>query len=34
LERIEAAKRFSPFAIMDDLSSYDDLSLEKPVKVR
>lgn len=26
LERIQAAKRFSPFAMIDDLSSYDDLS--------
>ena len=34
LERIQAAKRFSPFAMMDDLSSYDDLSLEISAKAR
>ena len=34
LERIQAAKRFSPFAMIDDLSSYDDLSLEHPSKAR
>ena len=34
LERIEAAKRFSPFAMLDDLPLYDDLSVEHPVKVR
>jgi hypothetical protein len=34
LQRIEAAKRFSPFAMMDDLSSYDGLSLETPAKAR
>ena len=34
LERIQAAKRFSPFAMIDDLSYYDDLSLEHPVKAR
>lgn len=32
LERIEAAKRFSPFAMMHDLSSYDELPLGHPVK--
>ena len=31
LERIETAKRFSPFAM---LPPYDDLSVEHPVKVR
>jgi len=31
---IAAAKRFSPFALLDDLSSYDHLSLEHPVKAR
>jgi hypothetical protein len=34
LERIQAAKRFSPFAMMVGLSAYDDLSLEQPVKAR
>jgi len=35
LERIEAAKRFSRFAMLDDLPHYDDLSVvEHPVKVR
>jgi hypothetical protein len=34
LERIQAAKRFSPFALLDDLPSYDHLSLEHPVKAR
>jgi len=34
LERIQAAKRFSPFAMMDDLPRYDDLSLGHPVKPR
>jgi hypothetical protein len=30
LERVQPAKRFSPFAMMDDLSAYDDLSLGHP----
>jgi len=34
LERIQAPKRFSPLAMIDDLSSYDDLSLEHPSKAR
>jgi hypothetical protein len=34
LARIQAAKRFSPFAIIDELSSYDGLSLEHPSKAR
>jgi len=34
LERIQAAKRFSPFAMIDDLSSYNDLFLAHPSKAR